>query len=55
MASSRHYVAFAIDTVHTLAQLAESISDLVPVPGLGAVAHIVLGILEICDDVSANK
>jgi hypothetical protein len=49
------YVRAGVDIIHTLAELAGSISDLLPIPGLGTAAKLVQEILNVCNEVSANK
>jgi hypothetical protein len=49
------YVRAGVDIIHTLAELADSLSDILPVPGLGPAAKLVKEILNVCNEVSGNK
>jgi hypothetical protein len=44
-----------VDIIHTLAELSESINDLVGIPGVGQLATLAKAILDVCSQVSANR
>jgi len=54
-ATGRHYAAAGVDVIHVLAELSESINDLVGIPGIGQIATIVKAIIGVCDKVAANR
>ena len=54
-ATGRHYAAAGVDIIHTLAELSETVNDLVGIPGVGQIATLVKAILIVCNQISANR